>query len=347
MNDETTPTIVPFETALLDLTKHEHLRGCASGYDVDPSDLAAELLTTHEWSGPWLTCYMLRRFGWPNVGSDDHKQLMRWVLTTPKEGLFLTVTPYMGNAGDLIAEGREKSGGDALHFGYLHTEEVGKSLHFYAPAWRDLAEFKKERVKQWWMTQGNQKFCWAGCTADEGETCVLKHHEEDGHLFGIYVRSQGLNNHLQNEEGTMTQEERDAHFAKELHPQALGWLTQHLALAATHPDLYDDHPFMPAKIGLETSDWPDVDRERLNAETAEHEKAVIEPTREALRATLRDLLRPVYVRDVGFNALGRWDYEGDEHVAPAEDLRVCEPFAGAGYTPAGWYEMQSSPENNP
>lgn len=340
MNDESTPTIVPFEAALVDLLKHEHLQGCASGYDVNPSDLAAELLTTHEWSGPWLTCYMLRRFGWPNIGSDDQKQLMRWVLTTPKEGLFLTVTPYMGNAGDLISEGHEKSGGDALHFGYLHTKEVGDALHFYAPAWRDVVEFKKQRVKQWWAEVGHLKFADAGCAAAEGETCVLEHHTQGGVKWGIYVRSAKMSAGLQNDAGNMTQEERDAYFAKELPPSILVWITQHLNLTATQPDLFADDPFIPSKIGLDTSDWPDVDRERLNAETAEHEKTVTEPIREALRATLRDLLRPVYVRDVGFNALGRSDDYNDEDASPQPLPKVAQSFAGAGYTPEGWLEMQ-------
>jgi len=350
MNDETTPKIVPFETQAAAI-ENLNLQGCRSGNGLDPCALAVGLLTTHEWSGPWLTCYMLRRFGWPNIGSDDWKELMTWVLTTPIDGLFLTVTPYMGNDRDEVKTDQQGKirGTCALHFGYLHTPEVGEErLNYYAPACRETMEARKAVVQQWWLETGNKRFCWAGCTAEEKETCVLEHHPEGKVLWGIYARSESLTTGIQNKEGTMTEAERELYFSAPLHPNVLGWMTQHLGLVIDTLDLtHDDDLFVPAKIGLDVANWPQVDWKRVNEETKQHEAEFLEPCREALRATLRDLLRPVYVRDVGFNALGRSDEYDDEDALAQPLPKVAQSFAGAGYTPEGWFEMQSSPENNP
>lgn len=43
-----------------------------------------------------LFSYMCRRFGFPISYCDDYKQIGQWYLTTPTEGLYLSVYPFMG-----------------------------------------------------------------------------------------------------------------------------------------------------------------------------------------------------------------------------------------------------------
>lgn len=347
MNAEPAPSRPPelFETKLAQLEDEGTLQGCSSG-ELNPSKLAAELLTTHEWSGPWLACYMLRRFGWPNIGSDDYKELMSWALTTPMEGLYLTVTPYMGRDQQLLRNG-QASGVDALHFGYLHTEPVGKRMSFWAPACRATMAARASRVNEWWKTTGHLKFVWAGCRKEEGQQCVMETVERNEVTWGLYVRTAELEQHLETNEGT--EASRAEYLKSDLRADQLHMLTQDLSLAISNPDLLDDDPLLPAKIGLDTTDWPETDREQQTRETDEHRRTVLEPMNDALRAALKDLLRPVFVRDVGFNALGRYKGEWISHDSDPEDFPpgVYEsaplsavPFAGAGYTPQCWYEME-------
>ncbi|ELG7182163.1 TPA: hypothetical protein ACXNGJ_003920 [Pseudomonas aeruginosa] len=46
--------------------------------------------------GP-LFAYMFRRFGYPNVGWDDYKELAKYILTTPNPDMLLQVVPYTGD----------------------------------------------------------------------------------------------------------------------------------------------------------------------------------------------------------------------------------------------------------
>lgn len=69
--------------------------GYAASGEIDPRDWADQLYSVPV-SGPWLCCYMIRRFGWPNHGSDPDKNLCSWCLTTPLNWLCLCITPYMG-----------------------------------------------------------------------------------------------------------------------------------------------------------------------------------------------------------------------------------------------------------
>jgi hypothetical protein len=45
--------------------------------------------------GALLLFYMVRRFGWPNKGSDDLKELCNYALTTPMKGFWVEVTPRL------------------------------------------------------------------------------------------------------------------------------------------------------------------------------------------------------------------------------------------------------------
>jgi len=44
-----------------------------------------------------LFAYLFRRFGYPNRGWDDYKQLVTYYLTTPHPGMLLGITPYVGD----------------------------------------------------------------------------------------------------------------------------------------------------------------------------------------------------------------------------------------------------------
>lgn len=45
-----------------------------------------------------LFAYLFRRFGYPNCGWDNYKELAKYVLTTPHPELLMDVTPYAGGA---------------------------------------------------------------------------------------------------------------------------------------------------------------------------------------------------------------------------------------------------------
>ena len=45
-----------------------------------------------------LFAYLFRRFGYPNYGWDDYKQLARYILTTPLPYMLLEIVPYVGNS---------------------------------------------------------------------------------------------------------------------------------------------------------------------------------------------------------------------------------------------------------
>ena len=64
-------------------------RGAKSGF-VDPGKFAE--LTGNAEYGP-LFAYMYRRFGVPEFGSDNHKEIANWYITTPDKNVVLCVSP--------------------------------------------------------------------------------------------------------------------------------------------------------------------------------------------------------------------------------------------------------------
>jgi len=56
----------------------------------DPGAAAKKILGDVNYGELMAYCY--RRFGPPNNGSDPYKELVRWALTTPMNGLFLSIT---------------------------------------------------------------------------------------------------------------------------------------------------------------------------------------------------------------------------------------------------------------
>jgi hypothetical protein len=137
--------------------------GSASG-ELDPGREAMDLgLQFH---GAWLTAYMIRRFGPPNHGSDDHKNLCSWTLTTPVKGLALLVTPYLGNATSCC-----------LHFGYRWSNALARQVDKACPRRK---EFWKNYEVAWRWQRG--KVVGMFCDESDGRELIEKttYRAEDG-----------------------------------------------------------------------------------------------------------------------------------------------------------------------
>lgn len=160
--------------------EHPKWEGGYGGGTISPHDLADSLFK-ESISGPWLTCYMLRRFGWPNMGSDDYKNLMSWALTTPVEGLFLSVTPYLG--------------GSNLHFGILFTEQVHRKTDYDAGRERWFKRFR-DAVTGWWDAKGIKIYAW-GYGKKTGDADELVHHfchdpRNPEKVYGLWRRTKRM-----------------------------------------------------------------------------------------------------------------------------------------------------------
>lgn len=77
---------VPFDPS----GDYQDWRGALVGRYM-PGVLAEEVLPTL--AGPHLFAYLFRRFGLPNWPWDQTRYLVEYVLTTPTEGVYLTVIP--------------------------------------------------------------------------------------------------------------------------------------------------------------------------------------------------------------------------------------------------------------
>jgi hypothetical protein len=151
--------------------------GYAAGPGADPCSWAEELFGD-EIDGAWLCCYMLRRFGWPNSGSDDYKNLCTWTLTTPIRGLYLAVTPYLG--------------GGHLHFAVRYNRDVGKKLSA-DPGRTAFFRRREKAVMNWWRKTGIKLYAW-GYGLKEGDHDELVHHfcdcpKDSNRCFGLWKRS--------------------------------------------------------------------------------------------------------------------------------------------------------------
>ena len=68
----------------------EHWQGATAGI-ADPGKYAEEILPDGDYAS--LFVYMFRRFGMPENGSDDYKEIACWYLTTPDPAVGLMVSP--------------------------------------------------------------------------------------------------------------------------------------------------------------------------------------------------------------------------------------------------------------
>jgi hypothetical protein len=148
--------------------------GFSSGGEFCLASIADEVFDGAP-SGAMLACYMIRRFGWPNAGSDDEKNLCEWDITTPVPGLFLSVTPYMGPSN--------------LHFGIRYTSDVGDKL-MQDPGRTSFQNRKKRAIRRWWDSIGRTLYHLGGLTPEAAEkrTLVHRYNEARGKTWGLWER---------------------------------------------------------------------------------------------------------------------------------------------------------------
>lgn len=126
-------------------------------------------------SGPWLACYMIRRFGWPNIGSDGHKDLCSWMLTTPIAGLYLVVTPYVGSGNH--------------HFAVRFTKEIGAKIDT-SPGRAAFFRRREQAIHRWWNATGSKLYA-LGMGKKEGDEDELVHlygENKKGDVGGLWRR---------------------------------------------------------------------------------------------------------------------------------------------------------------
>jgi len=89
----------------------------------DPGKIAESVLGGIR--GGQLFAYLFRRFGYPNEGWDDRKELASYLLNTPMNDVFLSVIPYMaGDFEDRLLKDRTRH-----MFGYCISQEIEEQLY--------------------------------------------------------------------------------------------------------------------------------------------------------------------------------------------------------------------------
>lgn len=274
--------------------------GCCGGFAssgaINPCKWADELYGG-EVPGPWLCCYLLRRFGWPNVGSDDYKELCAWILTTPMPGLYLRIDPYLG--------------GSNLHFAVRFSRVVQKKIN-QDPGREAFFERKRKALVRWWVEKGRKLYV-IGTGKKDGDEDVLVHAyaTQGDKVCGLWQRSA----HHRGKGYGLPRQGRGI---------ALWWLGEFVSTA--HPEAN-----LPAKLS----------KRELAARMSRFDLRV----RQAIRVTLRDLLRPTNVRDLDFSIFGRIDR------APALEksahLEHAPFFPGAGYAPRYWFTTTAKERSTP
>jgi len=256
---------------------------------LDPSQFADDVFGA-EVPGPWLCCYMIRRFGWPNSGSDDYKELCSWTLTTPMAGLYLGVTPYLGSSN--------------LHFSLRYNATVRDAVR--KDPVRDAFFARKERALQkWWDATGSKLYTF-GCAQKDGkedkDEIVLKYCEDEKEIWGLWKRTAKHN--WPNTWKTLIKRKMDTF-----------WLIGKV--------IQDFHPSV--KLPRLTKKWS-TPRFHIRC-------------RAAIKAALRDLLRPTNVRDISFTPFG--DIERTpEAIERVKGQKHADYFEGAGNAPSYWYSAQ-------
>lgn len=240
--------------------------GYAGGANMDVDALADEVFGARV-PGEWLTCYMIRRFGWPNAGSDEYKNLCTWMLVTPIAGLFLTVTPYLGGGPVVMPE---KYGFGNLHFGVRFTTAVGSKID-HEPGRQAFFRRRERAVRRWWDTEGCELYILGTglVEGDDHELVKRAEGEKDGKVWGVWRRKP---------------EDKRQRFGKgKVDGMLLWWISEFII--EKHPEAG-----IPAKMSP---------AERRHCSSAFARRATA-----AIKRTMLDLFRPTRVRDVWFGAFG-------------------------------------------
>lgn len=112
-----------------------------------------------------LFAYCFRRFGYPNMGWDDYKDLVRYLLTTPSADLVLQILPWVGDK-------------NYFHIRFLTKGEVWAAAHLWqradVDAWSDKAfdlvekdglpdwmpEYVEKAVKEGFLSESWRSLAW-------------------------------------------------------------------------------------------------------------------------------------------------------------------------------------------
>jgi len=236
-----------------------------------PNDWASEIFGEELDYGRALA-YLYRRFGYTIWGSDPYKEICEYILTTPMDGVALSV--------------RIKTHVD---FAYFIRKDFDRQC---------LAE-EREPVSKWmgrfvdWVNQ-------------QGYDIVdfLQYDEQIDEAFTRWWDK----NHPHTEDTDANNTELSALFRKE------------------NEDVWNK--FIDLYKAIEPR--PDADEIR--------EGSVRWQIKQALCATMKDLLRPVQMRDVLINILGEFEPEGDEEDEETETYHNEAPrFHAAGNGVPDWY----------
>lgn len=314
--------LTPFLTTAPPSDQCKYDGGYAGGPGVNVSQLADELFR-EPISGAWLCCYMLRRFGWPNSGSDDYKNLMSWTLTTPIKGLFLSVTPYLGRTESRVFDPKWIHN---LHFAVRFTKDIGRKLDDMPGRWA-FVERRQRAIMRWWKTKGIKLYCW-GTGKEVGDTHELVSRYADA----VARPGKKLPKRFQGCKwvwGLWRRDER-IKFKGDFHKRTVEagsgmiewWLGDFIA-----------------------KHHPEVKLPKMTAREKRMKNTFAPKAHIALKRTLLDLLRETYVRDINFNIFGGTEerlkvgYASKKHpvVSPGANY-----FAGAGNTPAYWYSKDAA-----
>lgn len=286
-----------FTTALA--RTNARLHGFAASGPIDCVDIANSVFKTNV-PGSWLACYMLRRFGWPNIGGDPYKDLCNWLLTTPMPGLFLEVRPYLGE--------------NNHHFALRFTRKIEKPLRD-DPGRESYLKRVDKTVRQWWGRIGCKRYTIGiGNKDDKEDTLIHTFNTHDNKVYGLWKRTKKhtWSNRIP---------KNDSYFA---------W--------AMHTFLKEKHPEFK---------WPEMTKQEKTHRPTRFQLQV----RTALRATMRDLLRPTHIRDTRFNPFGNIDHDekaikqyANQHGILAKDAGT---FDKAGNTPKFLYGRKKSKKPKP
>lgn len=275
--------------------------GYATG-TINPSQTATELFKG-EIPGAMLCCYMLRRFGWPNAGSDPYKHLMEWVLTTPMPGLFLSVTPYLGARGGKAYKLHDRYSCSNLHFGIRFTRGVGGKIDYDAGREHWFSRHDKF-VWEWWRKMGIKLYCW-GYGDAVGDCDELVHKfcdcpKRKGKVFGLWRRTPAMKR------------------KGDIPPNAkmVEWWLEDL-IKKQHPEIA-----LPRMTQREKTMRSNPFRRKCE---------------QAIRQTMLDLLRPTTVRDIAFTVFGDIERE-PEAIKRYKKQQPAGFFTGAGDTPEYWFK---------
>jgi hypothetical protein len=213
-----------------------------------------------------LFAYCFRRFGYPNRGWDDHKELVRYVLTTPHPDMLLSVTPYVG-------------GRTSITFRFLVAGDAYQRIEAYGERFRNewIAKALDWREKQGlpdWMGE------WVGfCNVNlRHDTTPAYTSWRETFRLGCFLPARGSSGE--------TIERRAGTFFE--------------ALCADYQTIEPRAPYYYRP--RDWREWNDDDP--------------LKPFAGAATIALRDLSRPVFVRDLQISAFGETE-NGSNGVGPA------------------------------